>query len=103
LGQSRNRTEPRARGGRFFIEGMRSSGGATAVAPWSLLARAVAPASRRLLWSELHHIDRGDLITINDVMGFLGSSLDDPWHDLLRAKQRIAPQRVWSSGSHETQ
>jgi len=52
---------------------------------------------------ELHHIDRGDLITVGDVNGFLGTSPDDPWHDLLCTEQRITPSTVHSLGSRVTQ
>ncbi len=78
-----------ARGGRIFIDWMRNVRGATAIAPWSLRARAGAPIAMPILWEELDDITRGDLMSIGDVMEYLRSSPVDPWRDLFTTKQRF--------------
>jgi bifunctional non-homologous end joining protein LigD len=87
-----------ARKGRIFIDWMRNTRGATAVAPWSLRARAGAPIAMPLLWEELDGIPRGDLMSIGDVMDYLRSGPADPWKLMLEVKQRLTAAVVSSLG-----
>lgn len=87
-----------ARTGRIFIDWMRNTRGATAIAPWSLRARAGAPVAVPLTWTELDDVTRGDLMTLTDVIHYLRSSPTDPWKDLLTCKQRVTSKSVYTIG-----
>lgn len=86
------------RTGRIFIDWMRNSRGATAIAPWSLRARAGAPVAMPLSWAELDDVPRGDLMTLTDVIHYLRSSPTDPWKDLLSCSQRMSAAMVKTIG-----
>ncbi len=86
------------RTGRIFIDWMRNSRGATAIAPWSLRARAGAPVAMPLSWAELDDVPRGDLMTLTDVIHYLRSSPADPWKSLLACKQRVSAAMVKTVG-----
>ena len=88
------------RTGRIFIDWMRNTRGATAIAPWSLRARAGAPIAMPLTWAELDDVTRGDLMTITDVIHYLRSLPTDPWHDLLACRQRLSAAAVRAIGEH---
>jgi len=68
------------RKGRLFLDTMRNSLGATIVAPYSLRAKAGAPVSAPIEWSELDAIT-ADGIRLRDVRGRLDRS-GDPWSGL---------------------
>ena len=55
------------RQGRIFIDWLRNGRGATAIASWSLRARAGAPAAVPLTWEELLRIRRPDRFTLKDA------------------------------------
>jgi bifunctional non-homologous end joining protein LigD len=55
------------REGRIFIDWLRNGRGATAIASWSLRARAGAPAAVPLTWEEFARIRRPDRYTLKDA------------------------------------
>ncbi len=55
------------RHGRIFIDWLRNGRGATAIASWSLRARAGAPAAMPLTWEEFARIRRPDRYTLKDA------------------------------------
>ena len=66
------------RGPRVFVDWLRNSGRATAVAPWSLRPRPGAPIAVPLAWKEVDGIDP-DGIRLGDVRDRLSA---DPWGQL---------------------
>ncbi|RYE08375.1 MAG: DNA ligase D [Hyphomicrobiales bacterium] len=63
---------------RIFIDFHRNGRGATAVAPYSLRARANLPASTPVNWSDLRSIDAPEDLNYSTLPGILNSS-GDPW------------------------
>lgn len=59
------------RTGRIFLDYLRNGRGATAVAPYSVRARAGAPVSVPVSWSQLRDVKSGSQFTVNNV---------DEWH-----------------------
>lgn len=82
------------RTGRIFIDWMRNSRGATAVAPWSMRARPGAPISMPIEWEDLAFIARGDDMTVPTVIDYLRSRPADPWHKALSTRQRVSAEMV---------
>ena len=63
---------------RIFIDFHRNYRGATAVAPYSLRARANLPASTPVNWSDLRSIDAPEDLNYSTLPGILNNS-GDPW------------------------
>jgi DNA primase len=63
---------------RIFIDFHRNSRGATAVAPYSLRARANLPASTPVNWTDLRSIDAPEDLNYSTLPGILNVS-GDPW------------------------
>jgi bifunctional non-homologous end joining protein LigD len=71
-----------ARGGRILIDVMRNAYAHTAVAPYSVRARAGAPVAVPLLWDELvHAATRPDRWTLHAVLGRIAHD-GDPWAEI---------------------
>jgi bifunctional non-homologous end joining protein LigD len=72
------------RGGRVYLDVMRNAYAQTAVAPYSVRARAGAPVATPLEWDELDTRGlRADRFTIRDVPKRLAGQRD-PWADMSR-------------------
>jgi bifunctional non-homologous end joining protein LigD len=63
---------------RIFIDFHRNGRLATAVAPYSLRARANLPASAPVNWGDLQSIDAPEDLNYSTLPGFLENS-GDPW------------------------
>src|SRR5690606_16603756 len=63
---------------RIFIDFHRNGRLATAVAPYSLRARANLPASTPVNWSDLRSIDAPEDLNYSTLPGFLENA-GDPW------------------------
>lgn len=79
------------RGDRVFIDWLRNAPYATAVAPWSLRARANVPVATPLDWSEVDEIAPDSI----DFKGAVARLESDPWRDLkainvIRAIRKVA-------------
>ena len=74
---------------RIFVDWMRNSRGATAVAPWSVRARAGAPVAVPIGWADLERIKGPDVMSVPVVRKFLESRPPDPWRDMLTTRQRL--------------
>jgi bifunctional non-homologous end joining protein LigD len=73
---------------RIFIDYLRNSREATAVAPYSTRARAGAPVSVPIDWSELRTLKNANGYTIRNVMARLKRK-KDPWAGIAKLKQRL--------------
>ena len=77
-----------ARTGKIYMDYLRNERGATAVAPWSMRARAGLPVSVPLQWKEL----TGDVrprFTVRDFDEWSARLKKDPWEKLLGVKQQL--------------
>ncbi|HXX86541.1 MAG TPA: DNA ligase D [Casimicrobiaceae bacterium] len=71
-----------SRHGKVFIDYLRNSEGATAIAPYSTRARANAPVSTPLAWDELSRDVRFAHFHVGNVPKRLAKLKADPWRDL---------------------
>src|SRR5262249_16486928 len=77
------------RAGKIFVDYLRNSRGATAVAAYSTRARSGAPVSTPVSWSELGTGLRSDRFTVTNLEKRLGSIKKDPWAQFLKARQSL--------------
>jgi bifunctional non-homologous end joining protein LigD len=78
------------RGGRVYLDVMRNAYAQTAVAPYSVRARAGAPVATPLEWDELDTRGlRADRFTIRDVPKRLAGQRD-PWADISRHARSLS-------------
>ncbi len=77
------------RAGKIFVDYLRNSRGATAVAAYSTRARAGAPVSTPVSWSELGTGLRSDRFTVTNLEKRLGTIKKDPWSPFLKARQSL--------------
>jgi len=77
------------RHGRIFVDYLRNSREATAVAPYSTRARAGAPVSMPIAWSELGSLKSADQYTVKNAMQRLARQRKDPWSAIGRSRQTL--------------
>ena len=77
------------RKGRIFIDYLLNGRGATSVAAYSTRARAGAPVSAPIDWSELNTRLAPDKFTVRNLHQRLARLRHDPWRDLARIKQKL--------------
>jgi bifunctional non-homologous end joining protein LigD len=77
------------RKGRIFIDYLRNGRGATSVAAYSTRARAGAPVSVPLDWSELNARLAPNKFTVRNLHQRLVRLRHDPWRDLSRIRQKL--------------
>ena len=77
------------RNGRIFIDYLRNSREATAVAPFSTRSRAGAPVSVPIDWSELGSLKSASQYTVLNVMQRLSRVKKDPWAGIDRVRQEL--------------
>jgi bifunctional non-homologous end joining protein LigD len=78
-----------ARKGLIFVDWMRNTRGATAVAAWSTRARPGAPISVPVDWSAIDELESGDQFTFASIQDLVRKRRCDPWADLLKSRQRL--------------
>lgn len=81
------------RAGRVYVDYLRNGEGATAVAAYSLRARAGLPVSMPIPWEALDDDVRGDRFNIGTVPKMLAGRRVDPWAGYDDARQSIADAR----------
>jgi bifunctional non-homologous end joining protein LigD len=74
---------------RIFVDYLRNSREATAVAPYSTRARARAPVSVPIDWSELGSLKGADQYTVQNLTQRLSRLRKDPWATIGRIKQQL--------------
>lgn len=77
------------RSNRIFIDYLRNSHDATAVAPYSTRARPGAPVSTPVDWSELGKLKGANDYTVLNLPARLKRLRKDPWAAIGRLKQRL--------------
>jgi bifunctional non-homologous end joining protein LigD len=77
------------RNNRIFVDYLRNSREATAVAPYSTRARPGAPVSVPIDWSELGSLKSASRYTVKNLMQRLSRQRKDPWATIGRMKQAL--------------
>jgi bifunctional non-homologous end joining protein LigD len=77
------------RGNRIFIDYLRNSREATAVAPYSTRARPGAPVSVPIAWDELKTLKAANQYTVLNIQQRLSRLRTDPWKDIGKLKQKL--------------
>jgi bifunctional non-homologous end joining protein LigD len=80
-----------ARKGVIFVDWLRNTRGATAVAPWSSRARPEAGVSVPLPWKALSSLHGGADFTVS-TLGKGTLPRTDPWKEMLKARQSLSRQ-----------
>ncbi|MGV8961419.1 MAG: DNA ligase D [Stenotrophomonas sp.] len=75
---------------RIFVDYLRNTRGATAVASYSLRGRPGAPVAMPIAWSELGKLKRADSFTLREVPALLKRRRKDPWDGIGTIKQNLA-------------
>ncbi|WP_222564422.1 DNA ligase D [Novilysobacter antarcticus] len=83
------------RPGKIFIDYLRNSRGATAVASYSLRAREGAPVAMPLTWAQLSRVTAGNQFDLRTVPKHLARRRKDPWEGIDTIKQDLSR---WSAG-----
>jgi len=78
-----------SRGGRIFVDYLRNAEGATAVAPFSVRAKARAPVAMPIEWSELGKDVRFDHFNVKNVPALLRRQRRNPWKGLSSVRQQL--------------
>jgi bifunctional non-homologous end joining protein LigD len=74
---------------RIFVDYLRNSREATAIAPYSTRARPGAPVSVPVDWSELNSLKSADQYTVKNLAQRLSRMRKDPWAGIGRIKQSL--------------
>ncbi|HZS65011.1 MAG TPA: non-homologous end-joining DNA ligase [Xanthobacteraceae bacterium] len=82
-----------ARANRIFVDYLRNSREATAVAPYSTRARAGAPVSVPVAWEELSSLTSAAQYTLRNIQQRLSRLSKDPWAGIGRIKQALPKPR----------
>jgi bifunctional non-homologous end joining protein LigD len=77
------------RHGRVFIDYLRNSREATAIAPYSTRARAGAPLAVPLAWGELSSLKAANQYTVKNIAQRLSKLGADPWAGMGRSRQAL--------------
>ena len=80
-----------SRRGKIFIDYLRNSEGATAIAAYSTRARGNAPVSTPVAWDELSRDLRFDHFNVGNVPKRLAKAKADPWRDIAAAALALSP------------
>jgi bifunctional non-homologous end joining protein LigD len=78
-----------SREGKIFVDYLRNAEGSTAVAPYSLRAKANAPVAMPIGWDELGRDIRFDHFNARNVPALLAKRKRDPWQRFFDVRQSI--------------
>ena len=77
------------RDNRIFVDYLRNSREATAVAPYSTRARAGAPVAVPITWTELAKLPSSNHFTVLNISQRLARLKKDPWAGIEKMKQKL--------------
>lgn len=77
------------RSGRIFVDWLRNGRGATAIASYSLRARAGAGVAMPIGWGELGRVPGGDAFTLQNAAARLARRREDPWAGMASLQQGL--------------
>ncbi len=97
-----SRMSKAARHGKIFIDYLRNDEGSTAIAPYSLRARANAPVSTPIAWDELSKEIRFDHFNVKTVLSRIKKMKTDPWQDFFHTRQSINAKMLKKIGYEAT-
>lgn len=80
----------KTRKGKIFLDYLRNGRGSTAVAPYSLRAKATSSVAMPLSWEELDKLKASNLYSMSKALQWLKKRKTDPWKDYFRVQQKIA-------------
>jgi bifunctional non-homologous end joining protein LigD len=86
------------RDGKIFVDYLRNSETASAVAAYSTRARPGAYVSTPLSWDEIGAVDLREKFSIKTVRTRLKRLRSDPWRDYRKTRQRITKKMISSLG-----
>jgi bifunctional non-homologous end joining protein LigD len=89
----------RSRGGKIFVDWLRNAEGATAVAPYSLRAKANAPVAMPIGWDEIARDVRFDHFNAKNVPSLLAKRTRDPWREFFDTRQTITAAMIRRVGA----
>ncbi len=78
-----------SRHGKILIDYLRNAEGATAVAPYSIRAKANAPVSTPVDWTEMTRDLRFDRFNVKNLTARLKRLKRDPWADFMETRQSV--------------
>lgn len=81
------------RPGRIFVDYLRNSREATAIAPFSTRARPGAPVAVPIDWKELSTLKSGNQYTVLNIAQRLGRLHKDPWAGMDKHKPKL-PKKI---------
>ena len=87
-----------SRGGKIFIDYLRNAEGATAVGAYSLRARANAPVSTPIEWTELDSDVRFDHFNVSSVLKRYAKLKRDPWGGIAKSARPLDKARMAKVG-----
>ncbi|MGZ3771563.1 MAG: DNA ligase D [Bdellovibrio sp.] len=80
----------KAREKKVYIDYLRNSRGATAVAPYSLRASKISAIAMPISWEELPKIKSSNQFTLDKAYEYLNKRKLDPWRDYFKKEQKIS-------------
>jgi bifunctional non-homologous end joining protein LigD len=87
-----------SRRGKIFVDYLRNGEGSTAVAPYSIRAKANAPVSTPIGWEEIERDVRFDHFTIKNVPARLKRLRRQPWAEFPKTRQTITRSMMEAVG-----
>jgi bifunctional non-homologous end joining protein LigD len=87
-----------ARRGKIFIDYLRNAEGSTAIASYSIRARANAPVAMPIGWHEIKDEVRFDHFNVRNVTRRLRALKRDPWEEFFRVRQPVTEAMMLKVG-----
>ena len=77
------------RKGKIYLDYLRNERSASAVAPYSLRARAGAPVAMPIEWSQLEKLASPAHYTLRNTPAYVQKRKKDPWAEMAKVKQKL--------------